>query len=94
MKDQEYFNTNSLDSINSHIASTLSKFIKINDIPGYDRFYNDIASSHIISSEMKYLNLIGSESKAQVDPWDESFGDLFEKVKIFNTDFSINSEFT
>ncbi len=68
----------------------MSKFIKINDLPGYDRFYTDITSNHVLSPELKYLNLIGSESKAQVDAWDECFEQMMEKVKIFNMDFSPN----
>ena len=69
----------------------MSKLIKINDIPGYDRFYTDIVSSHVLSSHLKYLTLIGSDSKAQIDPWDLCFDDMIEKVKIFNSDFSLNS---
>jgi hypothetical protein len=92
LKNTEYFNTNSLDLINSEIASSLSKLIKINDIQGYDRFYTDIVSNHVLSSELKYLSLIGSDSKAKVDAWDECFEQMMEKVKIYNLDFSLNFE--
>jgi hypothetical protein len=67
---------NSLGLINNDIACGLSKLVKINDLNGYDRFYTDIVSSHVLSSEMKYLSLISCESRDKNNGWDECFNEM------------------
>lgn len=59
----------SLDQINECIADNISSLIKINDIPKYDRFYNDLVSECIVGSHLNYLNLFHSVNKN----WDLSF---------------------
>jgi len=61
----------SLDDINALLASSIAKFIRINDLPGYDRFYTDIASACVLSPELKYLNLFGTDSRK--GSWEDTF---------------------
>jgi cell division GTPase FtsZ len=46
-----------IDEINTHLSSSIARFIQINDIPKLGRFYSTIASDCILSPELKYLNL-------------------------------------
>ena len=64
--------------------------IKINDIQGYDRFYNDIVNEHILSNELKYLTLLTAESSSQTYGRDECFEDLLKQLKIYNQDYTPN----
>jgi hypothetical protein len=45
----------------------------------------------VLSNDLKYLTLIGADSQAKVDAWDECFEGLMEKIKIFNLDLSPNN---
>lgn len=61
----------SLEDINAVLASSISKFVRINDVPRYDRFYTDIASACVLSSELKYLNLFSADSRK--GSWEDTF---------------------
>jgi hypothetical protein len=81
----------SLVEINKYLSSSISKLIRINDIPKYDRFYRDIVSECIISDQCKYLNLFASEDKDK--KWDLAFESLFDQIKNYHHD-SYGEQFT
>ena len=61
----------------------MSRLFKINDLPQYDRFYTNIISDCILSPQLKYLNLYGSDSKKS---WDQCLSRMLDEIKTYQND--------
>ena len=72
-----------IDCINEHIANKMSKLVKINEIPNYDRFYSDIVSQCVLSPELKFLNVYATQSKKGSE---DALARLLEEIKNYHTD--------
>ena len=62
---EEKVGGNDLDVINQGIASMMSRLIQINDIEGYNQFYNFKINECILSREMNYISLFGGKGKTE-----------------------------